>query len=182
LLPILLKKDGLTSIFEAWPPSRMSVQGGDTMYWNDLPIKVLSAIAKDKLAVWPVIAPSSSDPAFSDLDSLLVASETDDKETLTTLALAGVSITQPPGWVKGLLLDAGVDFVLLTPDSAHQALLVSSFPVSLIHKYLMDLIQTIEGCIKAGLTALRTGPNQSDSFISPIWEESNTYYWITSYS
>jgi hypothetical protein len=98
------------------------------MYWNDLPCKVLSAIARDKLAVWPVITSGSTgpmNPRFSDLDSLLVASEADDQKILAALALAGVSITQPPAYVNGLLLQAEVKFVSLTPYTARQALLVS---------------------------------------------------------
>jgi hypothetical protein len=127
LLPILLNQDNLTSIFDAWPLSRPAVQGGDTMYWNDLPCKVVSAIVRYKLAVWPIITAGRSGqttPMFSDLVSLIVASKTDSQETLTALAMAEVNITQPPAYVKDLLVEAGVDFLPLTPVTARRALLV----------------------------------------------------------
>jgi hypothetical protein len=103
------------------------------MYWNNLPCKVLSAIVRDKLAIWPVINSNSSgltDPTFSDLGSLLVASKADNQDTLTALALAGISITLPPAYIKDLLLEASADFNSLNPDTACQALLVSRHPLS----------------------------------------------------
>jgi hypothetical protein len=184
LLPILLTQDNLVSIFEAWPPSRTPVSGGDTMYWNDLPRKVLSAITRDKLEVWPVItsgSPGLVNPKFADLGSLLVASEADDHETLTAFALAGVSITQPPSWVMSLLIDAKVDFVLLTPLTARQALLVSCRPVSPCLS-LMYRVQTIEQSPSTGCTALKISRSRSYSDISSFYDGSNAHCWITSYS
>jgi sacsin len=105
------------------------------MYWNDLPCQIVSAIARYKLAVWPVITSRASgrtNPIFSDLDSLIVASEADNQETLAALSLAGVNITQPPEYVKCLLTEAGVGFVLLTPLTARQTLLVSLHLVSCV--------------------------------------------------
>jgi hypothetical protein len=101
------------------------------MYWNDLPCNVASAIVRDNLNVWPVITSSSSkNPTYSGLASLIVTSDAENQETLTALALAGVSMTQPPTYIKDLLLEAGAGFSLLTPDTAREALLVSYYPVS----------------------------------------------------
>jgi sacsin len=71
LLPILLNTDGFTNIFDAWPPPQPPVRGSD-MYWNDLPCKVLSAIATDNLSIWPVLTSSDlgqTSPIFSELSS-----------------------------------------------------------------------------------------------------------------
>jgi hypothetical protein len=117
------------SIFDAWPPSQQSAKGGDTIYWNDLPCNVLSAIERDKLAVWPILSSSASDQSrptvYSDLGSLLVATEMDNRDMLAALASAGVNITLPPTYVKDLLLGAEVHFTSLTPETARQTLLVS---------------------------------------------------------
>jgi len=115
------------------------------MYWNDLPCKVIIAIVSYKLAVWPIVTASKSgqtNPVFSDLGSLIVASETDNQETLAALAMAGVNITQPPAYVKNLLVEAGADFVPLAPFTARQALLVSRHSWSCVSG-IINNIQTI---------------------------------------
>lgn len=129
LLPVLLEKDAFTSIYNAWPPSQPAVKVGDFVYWNDLPSNVLLAISRNKLAVWPVVGVNNSSEmnvSFSDLGSLLVATKDDDPETLMSLASAGVKMTQPPEYIKELLLRAKVDFVLLDPETARQVLLVGN--------------------------------------------------------
>lgn len=102
------------------------MQGGDTIYWKNLPCDILKAVVEDKLEVWPIFVSDSdqSAPLFSKLQSLLVASESDDHETLVSLAAAGVSMTRPPGYVKALLSKADLAFTALNPESAHRALRV----------------------------------------------------------
>lgn len=84
---------------------------------------------KNRLAVWPTIESPRSVSAtrtFLDLGSVLVASCYDDKETLAALAVASVNMTQPPDYVKALLLEVKAEFTSLSPNTARQVLLVSS--------------------------------------------------------
>lgn len=96
------------------------MQGGDTTYWKNLPCDILKTVVGDNLPVWPVLGLDSGPPGprFSALQSLLVASVSDDHETLLSLAAAGVSMTQPPDYVKALLSKADLTFTLLNPESA----------------------------------------------------------------
>lgn len=123
MMPILLNQDHFTEIYEAWPPSQPATQGGDTTYWKNLPKGILKAIAAENLAVWPVIGHNAK-PSFATLQSLLVADQSDDKQTLTALAMAEVWVTQPPTYIKTLLKQTGVKFTPLTPNTARDVLLV----------------------------------------------------------
>ena len=126
MIPVLLYQDQFIDIFQTWPPSQPVTRSGDVSYWKNLPTDILKAIVKAKLAVWPIIPSRSvcSELSFSDLQSLLVADESDSKEILGALAGACVEMTQPPKYIKALLEKAYIRFTPLNPETAHHVLLV----------------------------------------------------------
>ena len=125
MIPILLNNDGFTNIFQTWPPSQPAMQGGDTSYLKNLPGCIIKYVVDKKLEVWPVI-PHGSTRVFSELQSLLVADESDSSNTLAALAAAGVQITQPPAYIQALLKKTNIKFTPLTPETARGSLLVRS--------------------------------------------------------
>lgn len=128
LLPILLENDQVQHVFDALPLSQPIAKGGDTMYWNSLPLHVLRGITQDNLRVWPIsFDPDSSDgsPLYSDIRSVLVAPDTAREETLQALAAVGVMTSRPPQYVTDLLVTGNLGITLLDPHTVHVVLLVS---------------------------------------------------------
>ena len=124
LLPVLLTSDHLQDAFALWPPFQPIVQGGDTTYWSCIPLHFLRVIISLKLRIWPVFDASGD---FSNLESILVASATDQVKTLHALKAAAVNITLPPKYVKDLLDDSNIEYTSLSPNAAYGSMLVS-FP------------------------------------------------------
>jgi len=106
-----------------------------------MPGNVLRAILEDKRAVWPVVGFEVVDAAlhvsdasatgkreFAQIPDVLVSSATAedvDDATVAALVMAGVRMTRPPGYITDLLRQEA-QYRRLTPESAHQWLLVSS--------------------------------------------------------
>ncbi|KZP24217.1 hypothetical protein FIBSPDRAFT_1042281 [Athelia psychrophila] len=129
MLLVLLRKDDFIDVFQAWPPPQPEKQGGDAGYWKNLPCELIKTIVGKNLAVWPII-PYTSNPLFLGLRSLLVAEESDDKEMLAALAMAGVQVTQPSTYIKALLEKTGVAFTPLKPDTTRDTLLTNLVALS----------------------------------------------------
>ncbi|KAJ7475161.1 hypothetical protein B0H11DRAFT_2034382 [Mycena galericulata] len=124
LLKVLLQDDHLTDVFRAWPPAQSVVFGGDSVYWQTLPAKLLTCIVASKAEVWPVVTGSKGSDLthFADLSSVLVASSHVDDATLRALANAGLRVTQLPGYILQLLTDQGstdIRYTLLSPKVAY---------------------------------------------------------------
>jgi len=64
---------------------------------------------------------------FRDLDSLVVAPPTEDDRILRALVVMGVSLTRPPKYIFDLLVKSSYAVTTLSPEVAHDVLLVSSF-------------------------------------------------------
>ncbi|KAF7986757.1 hypothetical protein HWV62_20340 [Athelia sp. TMB] len=179
MIPVLLYQDQFIDIFQTWPPPQPATRNGDVSYWKSLPTDILEAIVKAKLAVWPIASSPSvcSEISFSDLQSLLVADESDDQEVLDALAGACVEITQPPKYIKTLLEKADIRFTPLSPETAHHVLLTNVAALSRMHSdvratqritsYMLSLGK-IELLIGLPLVRLSNGkfvslrPNQSN--------------------
>ncbi|KAF7971557.1 hypothetical protein HWV62_20790, partial [Athelia sp. TMB] len=112
------------------------MQGGDTSYWKNLPIRIIKYVVDKKLKVWPVISYDST-VAFSELQSLLVADEFDSSNTLAALAAAGIQITQPPTYIQALLKKTDIKFTPLTPETARDSLLVRCLYTDLRHSLIL---------------------------------------------
>ena len=123
LLPVLIAIDHhpAVNVFELWPPYQPCVQGGDTKYWHSLPHHLLLAIVNDKLPIWPIVGEIGHS---AELGSVLVASGTEKADALLALAKAGVSIANPPAYVRDLLAHAGVEYTPLNPATSREVLLV----------------------------------------------------------
>ena len=78
--------------------------------------------------MWPVVdrVDSKISMEFVDFESVLVASPDAESEILQAFGNAGLKITQPPDYIIQLLLAShDIAYTLLTPDIAHEKLLVS---------------------------------------------------------
>jgi sacsin len=123
LLITLVKIDGLSEIFTAWPPAQ-GHQNGDAGYWKDLPAALFKCINRFRAPIWPVVPPHSGPCDYLDLGSVRVAApEKPDLNVLQALAVFGLKITRPPAYIHELLGGISLN---LTPKSAHDILLVSS--------------------------------------------------------
>ncbi|KAH7922300.1 hypothetical protein BV22DRAFT_1094901 [Leucogyrophana mollusca] len=128
LLSILVEKDGVSEVFKKWPPEQPVDARGDAAYWQALPQQVIRAITSRCLRVWPIIQPtpmvsSTSRSLHTDLSSVLVSTQGDDPCNINTLTLTGIAIVQPPEYILRLLGSSEIEYSVLTPDTAYQALL-----------------------------------------------------------
>ncbi|KAJ7262754.1 hypothetical protein B0H12DRAFT_1104316 [Mycena haematopus] len=127
LLRILLQEDHLKDVFRAWPPRQSEVFGGDNVYWQALPAKLLAHIVASKAEVWPVVPGSKGGTLvpFAELGSVLVASADVDDATLRALANAELRVTQLPTYIVELLSSSGpttMRYTLLSPSVAYLGL------------------------------------------------------------
>ncbi|KAH7922298.1 hypothetical protein BV22DRAFT_1094899 [Leucogyrophana mollusca] len=128
LLSVLIEKDNVPAVFDMWPPEQPPMLKGDATYWKSVPLNVVRAVVSSHAKVWPVLrAPLDADDggrsSHADLASVLVTLSSPSETPHTALTLAGVPITQPPPYIVALLAKAEIDYVELTPKSAHGALL-----------------------------------------------------------
>jgi len=116
--------DQVANVFDFWPP-QTSV-GELNAYAASLPEHILDTVMKAGLPIWPVYNPQGSSE-FRDLDSLVVAPPTEDDRILRALVVMGVSLTRPPKYIFDLLVKSSYAVTTLSPEVAHDVLLVSSF-------------------------------------------------------
>ena len=83
--------------------------------------------------MWPVYHPQPSRAKYGPLDDLITAEPNVSKDVLGALSAMGLRLTCPPAYVCSLIKDVSDDrFVVLSPDTAHAALLVCSIAVDLL--------------------------------------------------
>lgn len=87
-------------------------------------------VIQKALVVWPLIHTPVSQ--VGTLNSAIVASQTDSKQTLEALVAAGSRITLPPAYIVDLVCTSGLEYTLLSPETAYRALLVG-FPFLASH-------------------------------------------------
>ncbi|KAF5378086.1 hypothetical protein D9615_007575 [Tricholomella constricta] len=122
-LLLMLKNEGISDIFAAWPPPQSLGQLGDSGYWELLPAKLLACIVQSKSRVWPVAGLEIGGRSdYLELESVLVAAIGESQELLRALAAFGLRITRPPEFVAQLLRE-GAGAKMLSPATAYEYLL-----------------------------------------------------------
>lgn len=131
-LDTLANKDEADDIFLSWPTEQRSpATSGETVYWGSLPTRVFSFIASSGLAIWPVYR--SSHPRYRPLEELIISEPSIPTTVLQTLADIGLQFTCPPQYIVDVIKSAEDSrFKILTPDEAHDALLVSFIPCPIV--------------------------------------------------
>jgi hypothetical protein len=121
-LPQLLE-DGFDDVYQAWPPQQGVVTAGDALFWGNVPSDILDVVIENDLTVWPIDGNSRKCKCFSETH---VVSRGDlGPATLKALRGAGLTITELPHYIFALLLLKGYSRKVITPEIAHQELLVS---------------------------------------------------------
>lgn len=122
LLEILVQRDYVQNIFEAWPSPQARLQSGDYAYWKDAPYHVVKYAVTSP--IWPIIHGLDSG-SHGIVTSLLVDGAPTEDSVLAALGRTGLQITQPPPYVTQILREEYPGSVkLLTPDVVHQKLQV----------------------------------------------------------
>ena len=83
--------------------------------------------------MWPVYHSRPPKAEYVRLDKLITAELAVPRDVLGALSTMGLRLTCPPAYVCSLIKEVGDDrFVLLSPETAHAALLVCSIAVDLL--------------------------------------------------
>lgn len=124
-LETLANKNEVDNIFLSWPTEQGSLAtSGENFYWGSLPSRVFAFIASSGLSIWPVYR--GSHPRYRPLEELIISEPNIPTTVLQTLADIGLQFTCPPQYIVNVIKSARDSrFKILTPDEAHDALLVS---------------------------------------------------------
>ena len=128
LLEVLVQADGIIDVFRAWPSKQAMTLSGDTVYWQSLPTRVLHFVASSGSPVWPVYCLLKNAPMeYKILDELMTSQPTIRESVLRSLTTMGLELTRPPAYLVDEIKNL-VDpkYVILTPKTAHDALLVNT--------------------------------------------------------
>jgi hypothetical protein len=107
--------------------------------------------------VFPTI-PCRTIPSYVPLASSLVASSSDDPSVLKALALAGISIVQPPDYIFQLLKPMNCRH--LNPENVHESLLN--------RLALLDLLDADDKGVVLNYLAISSSPNVDNIFGLPL--------------
>lgn len=128
LLEVLVQADGIIDVFRAWPNKQPMTLSGDTVYWQSLPAHVLHFVVSSGSPVWPVYSHHKNSPMeYKVLDELMTSQPAIRELVLRSLTTMGLEITRPPAYLVDeikRLIDP--KYVILTPETAHDALLVNT--------------------------------------------------------
>lgn len=114
-------------IFTVWPPSQGSATSGEAVYWHSLPSHLLDYLTSSTSSTWPLYVPRKSvSPTvkYLPLHLLITAEPSTSLNVLDALSLMGLHILRPPLYIYSLIKNTE-KFRVLTPEVAHEALLVS---------------------------------------------------------
>ena len=128
LLEVLVQADGIMDVFRAWPNKQPMTLSGDTVYWQSLPTRVLHFVVSSESPVWPVYSLLRNSPMeYKVLDELISSQSTIPDSVLRSLTTMGLELTRPPAYLVDEIKNL-VDpkYVILTPETAHDALLVNT--------------------------------------------------------
>ena len=141
-LETLANGDEVDDIFSSWPTEQRSLATtGETVYWGSLPSRVFHFIAASRLSIWPVY--QNGLRGYRPLEDLIIAEPSIPVKVLRTLADIGLKFTRPPQYIVDVVKSAeDSKFKILTPDEAHDALLVS-FISKVIFFILISLLRDI---------------------------------------
>ena len=128
LLEVLIQEDGIIDVFRAWPDKQPTTLSGDTVYWQSLPKRLLHFVVSSGSPVWPVYSCHKSSPMkYKTLHQLMTSQPVIREAVLQSLTTIGLELTQPPAYlVDEIKKLADERYVILTPETAHDALLVSA--------------------------------------------------------
>ena len=129
LLEVLVQEDGIINVFRAWPSKQPATLTGDTVYWQSLPTRLLHFVVSSKSPVWPLYSPHNNSPMkYKVLDQLMTTFQPAIQDTvLRSLTTMGLELTRPPAYLADEIRKlADPRYVILTPETAHDALLVNT--------------------------------------------------------
>lgn len=129
LLEVLVQVDGIVDVFRAWPNKQPVTLSGDTVYWQSLPTRLLHFVNSSRSPVWPVYSPYKNSPMeYQALDQLMTTSQLGIQETVRrSLATMGLKLTRVPAYLMDEIRKlADPRYIILTPETAHDALLVNA--------------------------------------------------------
>ena len=128
LLEVLVQADGIIDVFRAWPNKQPMTLSGDTVYWQSLPTRVLRFVVSSGSPVWPVYSHHKNSPMeYKVLDKIMISQPAIRESVLRSLTTMSLELTRPPAYLVDeikKLVDPG--YVILTPETAHDALLVNT--------------------------------------------------------
>jgi hypothetical protein len=150
LLEIMAEKDTISDIFLAWPPQQSPATSGENVYWEFLPKKMLDVSVSAKSSIWPVYligGMTASPTEFRPLDALVTADRTISDDVLKALTTIGLKLTRPPQYIVNLIKNSSRDNLrMLTPNEAHQCLLVCDFHLqsksAIVHLHVNRIMST----------------------------------------
>ena len=128
LLEVLVQADGIIDVFHAWPSKQPVALSGDTVYWQSLPSRVLHFVLSSSSPVWPVYSYHKNSPMeYKVLDRLMTSQSAIREAVLRSLTTMGLELTRPPAYLTDDIKKlADPRYVILTPETAHDALLVNA--------------------------------------------------------
>ncbi|KAJ7578449.1 hypothetical protein C8J56DRAFT_967961 [Mycena floridula] len=116
LLRVLTRMGEVSDVFHAWPPHQNPVETGESVYWQNLPIAVLSAVVASKAPIWPLVSHNAATPVHVELTSeALVAPAGISEDLLAASIRAGLEIIRPPTYLLDLMGMADIGYKLMTP-------------------------------------------------------------------
>lgn len=127
LLEVLIQADGIIDVFRAWPDKQPLTLSGDTVYWQSLPTRLLHFVVSSPSPVWPVYSlHKNSLMKYKALDHLMTSQPVIREPVLRSLTTMGLELTRPPAYlVDEIKKLADPTYIILTPETAHHALLVN---------------------------------------------------------
>jgi hypothetical protein len=136
LLEVLVQADGIMDVFRAWPNKQAMTLSGDTVYWQSLPTRILHFVVSSGSGspVWPVYSLLKNSPMeYKVLDDLMTSQPSVRESVLRSLTTMGLELTRPPAYLVDEIENL-VDpkCVILSPETAHDALLVNTTAPHLI--------------------------------------------------
>lgn len=134
LLEVLVRVHGIVDVFRAWPNKQPITLSGDTIYWQSLPTRVLHFVVSSGSPVWPVYSLQKDSPTeYKVLDELMTSQPSIRESVLRSLTMMGLELTRPPVYlVEEIKKLVDSRYVILTPEAAHDALLVNTTTPRLI--------------------------------------------------
>ena len=128
LLEVLVQADGIIDVFRAWPNKQPMTLSGDTVYWQSLPTRLLRFVVSSGSPIWPVYSLHKNSPMeYKILDKLVTSQPAIRESVLRSLTTIGLELIRPPAYLVDEIKNL-VDprYVILTPETAHDALLVNT--------------------------------------------------------
>ncbi|PFH47866.1 hypothetical protein AMATHDRAFT_6333 [Amanita thiersii Skay4041] len=121
LLKSLVKDDGASDIFSAWPSLCSSISAGDGVYWEKLLASTFKVALLSGLAIWPKVSLGGGEPTeYVPLKSAFVTENNKvDIDVLKCLMKLGLTVVQLPKDFMDLIDETAVK---MTPNTVYDPL------------------------------------------------------------